>query len=103
MILIKWAQRQWFQLHSEYKKVQFDENDKVRDLDVKEREQVKNLRKQMREIDHIVDYSICKCTVCGASYKDMTYNPAQERWFCVDCYQQLQQDFKGKEESVLFP
>lgn len=103
LILIKWGQKQWFQLHREYQKIRFDENSILRDLDSNEREQVRKLRSQMAKIDHTVDHSICKCTVCSASDKDMTYNPEQKRWFCVDCYQQLQADYKGKEESILFP
>jgi len=103
ILLIKWKSKQWNQLNDAYTKIQFDKNHYVRKLSVKERQRVKSLRGQMNRLDWIVNHSICKCTVCSASDKDMTYNPAQERWFCVDCYQQLQQDYKGKEESVLFP
>jgi len=103
ILWIRWKSRQWNQLHDIYDKIHFDENRNIRDLDTEERQQVKDLRSRMNELDHIVNYSICKCTVCSASDKDMTYNPEQHRWFCVDCYQQLQEGYKGKEESILFP
>ncbi len=102
-LLLKWKSTQWHQLCDVYENIQFDENRNVRDLSEKEQHRVKGLRMKMNEIDLIANHSICKCSVCSASDRDMTYNPIRERWYCVNCYQKLQQDFKGKEESMLFP
>lgn len=98
--------RQWNLLNDIYTKIRFDNFDKdpkVRDLSIEEERQVKELRGQMSAIDRVLDYSICKCTVCSAWDKNMTYNPVTKRWFCVDCYQQLQADYKGTKKSILFP
>ncbi len=32
--------------------------------------------------------SICVCPTCGSRTNDMTFNPANESWFCVKCYQE---------------
>ena len=102
-LLLKWKSIEWNQLCDIYEKIQFDVNDNVRDLSEKEQQQVRDLRMKMKEINLIAIHSICKCSLCSASDRDMTYNPVRERWYCVNCYQKLQRDFKGKEESVLFP
>lgn len=102
-LLLKWKSIEWNQLCDIYEKIQFDVNDNVRDLSEKEQQQVRDLRMKMKEINLIASHSICKCSLCSASDRDMTYNPVRERWYCVNCYQKLQHDFKGKEESVLFP
>ncbi len=90
-IFIKWAQEQWFQLNKEKKVIDRDAYGKPRkigDFSSEENEKFDKIRARVREIDQIVNHSIYKCTVCSASDKDMTYNPEQKRWFCVDCYQQ---------------
>ena len=102
-LLLKWKSIEWNQLCDIYEKIQFDVNDNVRDLSEKEQQQVRDLRMKMKEINLIASHSICKCALCSASERDMTYNPVRKRWYCVDCYQKLQHDFKGEEESVLYP
>jgi len=85
LLLLKWKSRQWNQLHDIYAKIRFDENRNVRDLSDNEQQQVKDLRKRMNEIDRIVNHSICKCTTCSQTDKDMYYNPFTARWYCVEC------------------
>ena len=106
IILINRAQDLWLQLNKEQKKIDRDANGnprRIETLSQEEKEKFENIRAEVRQIDDIINHSICKCSLCSASDKDMTYNPVRERWYCVDCYQKLQQDFKGKEESALYP
>ena len=93
-------------LREEEKKIDRDINGRPRrneTFTVIEKNSFDRIRAKIREIKYSLNHSICKCTVCSASDKDMTYNPVDKRWFYVDCYQQLQQDYNGKEESMLFP
>jgi hypothetical protein len=105
-ILLKWGSKQWNQLFDECDRLDRNKDGKLKrpsEFSDAEKDLIANLEKKMVEIEKIINHSICKCTLCNASDKDMTYNPVQERWFCVDCYRQLQKDYKGKKEAALFP
>jgi hypothetical protein len=59
-------------------------------------------RKLSRELDdrywaieRALRASILLCPVCFKSNRNMTYNPVQLCWFCVDCYEKLR---KGNQE-----
>lgn len=94
MILIRFAQDQWFQLNNEWKKLYWEDED---------REQALVVEGKKQEIRKIVDNSICECSRCSAPDKNMTYNPIRKEWYCVDCYKELQEYYKDKKESILFP
>jgi len=94
MILRKWASAQWNKLHEEQDKILLDES---------KFETFRNLERKKQEIRKIVEDSICECSLCSAPDKDMTYNPVRKEWYCVDCYKDLQDYYKNKKESVLFP
>jgi len=47
--------------------------------------------------------SICVCPVCGSRTSDMTYNPVEEKWFCVRCYKENQTFYVKRGEGYLYP
>ena len=47
--------------------------------------------------------SICVCSVCGSQTSDMTYNPVEEKWFCVRCYEENQAFYIKRGEGYLYP
>lgn len=105
-LLIAWSNKLWFQFNDEYKKIHYTNDGKVRhssDYSPKERDKVQYSINYMKRIESIVDNSICKCSVCGAPDKDMTYNPVEKRWFCVDCYKINQDFYKDTDEAYLYP
>ena len=105
-ILIQWKISQWNQLDDEYGKIHIDQDGKSRrrqDYTLKEAEKVRILREKMSKLTDILRGSICECLTCGASYKDMTYNPVEKQWFCVDCYKTNQEYYKDTDEAYLYP
>jgi len=58
-----------------------------------------------QELDRIMDDSICYCPRCRARDKNMTFNPVEKRWYCVQCYLEMQHWTAKKKtgESFLFP
>jgi hypothetical protein len=52
-----------------------------------------------------MDNSICYCPRCRAMDKNMTFNPIEKRWYCVQCYLEMQHWTAKKKtgESFLFP
>jgi len=105
-ILINWQSKEWNLLHDEYTKIHYDQAGRVRaskELSKHERLKVGRIQEQMKIIDDILDSSICKCTVCGASEKNMTFNPVAKKWFCVDCYKLNQDYYKDTDEAFLYP
>lgn len=105
-LLIEWKIKQWRELNEEYKKIHYDQAGRVRhskELSKGERFKVGRIQEQMKTLDDIMTGSICKCTVCGAPDKDMTYNPVEKRWFCVDCYKLNQDFYKDTDQAYLYP
>ena len=47
--------------------------------------------------------SICVCPVCGSRTSDMTYNPVEEKWFCVRCYEENKAFYIKRGEGYLYP
>lgn len=99
LLLISWESVEWNQIHDQYEELRFDKNhltgDKKKKADV--------LLQKMRVLDEASEKSICKCTKCLATDKDMVYSPVYQAWFCVECYNELHEYYKDKEESYLFP
>lgn len=105
-LLLEWGSKQLDDLFNTRDSIERTKQGKMRrfnDLSSNEKARIEHITSKITKIRKIKNDSICQCAVCSASDKDMTYNPVRERWFCVECYYQLQQDFKGKEESILFP
>ncbi len=65
-----------------FKKLQ--NNSKIKGLYEKKLELIDNIDK----LRTARDKSICVCPICGSRTSDMTFNPANESWFCVKCYQE---------------
>ena len=94
LLLVKIAQDRWFGIHNALLKLPKD--------DIKGA-QILNSKKQ--ELDNIVKNSICKCRRCVKTDRDMTYNPVDKAWYCVDCYKEMQRWTAKKKTgiSLLFP
>jgi hypothetical protein len=92
MLIIKWALDEWKKLHSKLSGISSDEVELIRKINGEKQIVIKKL-----------DASICLCASCSAPNKDMTFNPANKRWYCVDCYMDLQDFYKDKQESFLYP
>ena len=106
MLLIRWAQDQWSRLKDEQKKIDRDNSGRPKQLKEftdAERERFIMIRREMNENMELVKRSICMCSSCSAPDKDMTYNPVTKEWFCVDCYRELQDFYKDKQESFMYP
>ncbi|MHA1985923.1 MAG: hypothetical protein ACW98D_04715 [Promethearchaeota archaeon] len=104
--MIEWKIRQWNQLNDEYNKIHYTSNGRVRrsgEYTLSEGKKIETIRKRMKELDDIARRSICKCTVCSASDKNMTYNPVEKEWFCVDCYKLNQNFYKDTDKAYLYP
>ena len=92
ILLLKWGSKEWKKLHSELLSTPSENINLIREI---------NRKKQ--EIMELKEASICKCASCAGPDKDMTYNPVRKEWFCVDCYRELQDFYKDKQESFLYP
>jgi hypothetical protein len=73
-----------------------------------EKARKKGSRKYARleqELETLKDNSICYCPRCKAIDKSMTFNPVEKRWYCVQCYLEMQHWTAKKKtgESFLFP
>jgi len=60
-----------------------------------------NQRKQ--DLSIILEKSICKCYNCFRTDSDMTYNPTEKAWFCVDCYNDMRKYLKQSGDTFYFP
>ena len=105
-LLIEWKISQWDQLNDEYIKIHVGQNGRSRhskDYTYEEESKVTEIQRKMKILDDSLRGSICECVACGASYKDMTYNPVEKQWFCVDCYKTNQDYYKDTDEAYLYP
>ena len=103
LLLLKWRSVQWNQFHDEYEELRFDKNHHPLDLTRDKRKKVNILLQKMRFLDEAYNKSICKCRKCFATDRDMVYSPVYQGWFCVECYNELHEYYKDKEDSYLFP
>lgn len=55
---------------------------------------------KVQTLQRALDASICKCAKCASSASDMIYNPQLEKWFCVDCYEELHEWYKTHPNST---
>lgn len=94
IILRKWASAEWNKLHEEQEEILLDKS---------KSEIFRKLEREKQKIRKIVDSSICRCSRCSAFDKDMTYNPVRKVWYCVECYKELQDYYKGKIEASQYP
>lgn len=72
------------------RKILFDEEGKIRSLTIKEEEEVLKLSLELRKYMFSMRESICSCQLCHSTDKDMSYNPKEKRWYCVDCSKELE-------------
>lgn len=66
----------------------------IDDLSPEELKRFRTLQKSESENRRIVRASICQCATCRQADKDMTFNPAYNMWFCVDCYAKTGEFYK---------
>ncbi len=43
------------------------------------------IQKEISSLDLMLELSICSCSLCGSSDKDMIYIPKFKQWDCVEC------------------
>ena len=58
-----------------------------------------------QELRRAENSSICRCPRCRARDKNMTFNPVDKTWYCVQCYLEMQHWTAKKKTGVsnLFP
>ena len=93
-ILICAANTQWFELHNQFLSLPPDD--------------IYNARKisgQKQELNDLISTSICKCRRCIRTDQDMTYNPRDGAWYCIECYEEMRRRTAKKKtgRSFLFP
>ena len=62
----------------------------------KENEISSNYQRDRAKIRRILNRSICMCPSCSRSKEDMTFNPGLKEWYCIECYKQVQGDYKQR-------
>ena len=102
----EWAHQLTIQLHSREEEVYYNESGKFKsEITGEEIERVRNISGKLSEIRNLVDKSICKCRRCVRTDQDMTYNPRDGAWYCVECYEEMRRWTAKKKTgtSILFP
>ncbi|MHA2195171.1 MAG: hypothetical protein ACXABO_06200 [Promethearchaeota archaeon] len=105
-LFLGWGSKQLDDLFNTRDKIERNEKGimkKFSELNEDEKEKIDDTTLRISRLRKIRDASICKCTVCGTSDKDMTYNPVKKEWFCVDCYKLNQDFYKDTDEAYLYP
>lgn len=77
MLLLEWGTKQLNELFDARDMIERNVEGKIKldhELASGDIEKIDNLSAQITEIRKIKNASICKCTVCGAPDRDMTYN-----------------------------
>jgi len=86
----------WFAAKSSQYRKYFDELETIektergywrKNFSPRQRQRAIELTEKQRELDRLVNRSICKCPSCNASEKDMIYNRPLDMWYCTDCFQ----------------
>jgi hypothetical protein len=93
-------------LQESVRKIKHDENGVYKKyLTAAEVEVVRRLNREINIISEMKDNSICKCRRCIRTDQDMTYNPHDGAWYCVECYDEMQ-EWTAKRKtgvSLFFP
>ena len=103
---LAWGSKLWTQLHDKYVKIHYDRNRRPRhpnEYSEEEKENVKQLKAKMNELQNFESASICMCTVCNKGDRDMTFNPVDGEWYCAECYDENKDFYKETENSFLYP
>ena len=108
ILFIKAKSTQWKQLNDELDQIERDKNGELismKNLTKEQKERIYELERKKTELNKLVDKSICKCRRCVKTDQDMTYNPIDKSWYCVDCYKEMQRWTAKKKTgiSILFP
>ena len=100
------AHEAWDRLQGELNKLYYEDDGLFKQqLSGAEIELVRSLNEKINLIKRLVDNSICKCRRCVRTDQDMTYNPRDGAWYCVECYGEMQKRTAKKKtgESFLYP
>ena len=108
ILLIKATDTQWYKLQEEIDQIEIDSNGKLisfRELTIEQKQKINRLEKKKSDLDRLVDISICKCRRCVRTNQDMTYNPVDKAWYCVECYEEMQNLTYNKKTGIsdLYP
>ena len=97
LLLIKVALDKKTRLREERRKIWGNRFGDSREPNGNDKRLSKTLLKEMREIDTIIDRSICFCPACQRADQDMIFNPVTKVWFCVQCYNKNKDFYKYQE------
>jgi len=104
IILVLWANSEWEQFFS--KQVEIRERictsnrDKLKEKSLHELKKISAVLKQNR---NIFNNSICICPFCKRIDQNMTYNLIDRKWYCIDCYCQMQRTMEDEKMESRFP
>ena len=74
----------------------FDELEKIektergywrKNFSPRQKQRAIELTEKQRELDRLINRSICQCPSCNASEKDMISNRPLDMWYCTECFQ----------------
>ncbi len=74
---------------------------KIRDLSAEEKKEVLELCTFSSYLSELLRSSICVCGMCPATDKDMEYNPTLKRWYCLNCFKDLQSTYIREKPLML--
>ena len=75
-----------------------DEDSRLGDLRSISKRSDYKIQQQREQLLGELDKSICMCSRCRKSDRDMVFNPFLEEWWCTQCYQEMS-DFYYKQPS----
>lgn len=103
---LEWGTTLWKELFDERRAIEYNESGRVKDpseWSKEERAKIYMLGSEISRLRNFESASICMCTVCYKGDRDMTYNPVHREWYCVDCYNENREFYKGTVNSSLYP
>ncbi len=107
-LLINVTQEELLKILDKIKEMEYDCNGNMihpNNMNIKKKSILNELTKKEVELRNLINNSICECRRCVKTDQDMTYNPVDKSWYCVDCYKEMQRWTAKKKTgiSVLFP
>jgi len=103
---IKWSQDIRLNIRKKIQDVDLHPDGKPKALDEmtpQEQELYEQLEVKLSQIRYKLEASICLCTICGRSNRNMTFNPVDQEWYCTQCYEQNKEFFKNTDKADWYP
>ena len=72
-------------------------------LTLEEEDESCNLQAKITNLFGLISKSICSCSICTNTDRDMVYIPDHETWYCIECQKQdlIWDPSDGSEEDIL--